>query len=105
MADPARFELTTSAFGGQRSIQLSYGSATGRTIAESPVPRNADALDLSNGRPAFARQARYWPSFQAQGIMDGSTVAGFRAGRGKYMQKTTQAWCSGIELDAELEPL
>ena len=26
VTDPARFELTTSAFRGQRSIQMSYGS-------------------------------------------------------------------------------
>jgi hypothetical protein len=40
MADPARFELTTSAFGGQRSIQLSYGSGA-QNIPEGPRRCNA----------------------------------------------------------------
>src|SRR5207237_4009676 len=43
-ADPARLELTTSAFGAQRSIQLSYGSPTGRTIPEGPFACNGGRL-------------------------------------------------------------
>ena len=34
MARPARFELTTPAFGGQYSIQLSYGRFVAQYIEE-----------------------------------------------------------------------
>ena len=47
LAHPARFELTTSAFGGQRSIQLSYG-CVGPTILDRRVAFNRTAR---TGRP------------------------------------------------------
>ncbi len=59
VAHPARFELTTSAFGGQRSIQLSYG-CPGAALERSPRggEPNASAAVLANDLSAWATAAR-----------------------------------------------
>ena len=98
MAHPARFELTTSAFGGQRSIQLSYGCLpldrgfrpipgarieVAGTIQEAPdrvklsgMTRRPDEhrnRDRSEVRPNFKKQATSGPD--GTGVPDPETLA------------------------------
>jgi hypothetical protein len=71
LADPARFERATFAFGGQHSIQLSYGSV------RSPLPINFADGNAANAALWRLQATRPWqylnflPEPQGHGALRG----------------------------------
>jgi hypothetical protein len=63
LARPARFELTTSAFGGQRSIQLSYGRAADVISRSIPARRRPPIPSCCSAGGIFPQSCRRATTF------------------------------------------